>query len=402
MTSFQYKGRTEEGKLKQGKIAAETRQDALSILHRKGLTVFFIKELKGILHKEINIRLSNRIKTRDFVLFLRQFATLVEAGISLVEATGTLSEQTESKQLKHALQQVKDELEEGTSLSEAMGKNPAIFPKLLVNMVHAGEISGSLDEILDRMAAYYEKQYRLTQKVKTSLAYPLVIGTIAFLVTMFLLIYIVPTFADMFVSFGEEIPSYTAFILNVSSFFKAFWWMIVLMAILGIFLYRYLNEKENFHYHMDRMFMRLPIFGNLLKKSALARMTRTLSSLLNSSVPIIQSVQITEQVVQNRVIKKVLSDSRDSLERGESMVGPMANHWAFPPMIIQMIQVGEKSGSMDEMLKKAADFYEEELDQAAEKLKSLIEPLMIVLLTVVVGAIVMAIIIPMFSIFESI
>ncbi|MRH42966.1 type II secretion system F family protein [Aquibacillus halophilus] len=400
MGYFRYKGRTSLGKAKKGKVSAETKNEAVILLKQDGVTVFDIQELNPILYKDIHI--GKAISNRDFVIFLRQFATLINAGITLVEATSILEDQTSNKLLKQALAKVQDSLEEGIALSEALAEFPKLFPELLISMIHAGEVSGNLDGILENMAGYYEKQYQLKQKIITALTYPIVVGIIAIFITIFLLAFIVPIFTDMFISFDQEIPAYTAFVVQISEIVQAFWWGIFLVVVLLGVLYKYLQQKPGFAYTFDMAKLRIPVFGSFIQKSLLARLTQTLSSLLNSSVPILQAVEITERVIQNRVIKDVLRKSHSALEEGESMASPMKQHWVFPKLVTQMIAVGEKTGSLDAMLKKVADFYEQELDEASDKLKSLIEPIMIVFLASIVGAIVMAIVIPMFSLFENI
>lgn len=389
-----------EGKVKKGKITSENEGDALRQLKATGLTVFAIRELNPFLYKEIYI--GNPIKNKDFVIFLRQFATLIDAGITLVESVAVLEEQTESKPLKKALQQIKASLEEGVPLSVALEEFPKLFPELLVSMVHAGEVSGNLDEIIDRMATYYEKQYILKQKIKTALTYPIVIGIVAVVITIFLLAVIVPIFTDMFLSFGQDIPAYTQMVLNISSFVQSYWWVLVLAVLLLVVIYKVLERNEETAYYLDVAKLKIPILGKFIQKSLLARMTQTLSSLINSSVPILQAVSITERVLSNRVIKRTLHESKEALERGESLAKPMSEHWVFPRLITQMITVGERTGAVDEMLKKVSQFYEQELEEASDKLKSLIEPIMIIFLSFVVGGIVLSIVIPMFSLFESI
>lgn len=400
MAYFRYKGRTSTGKASRGKISADSIGEARSVLKNDGVIVFQIQELNEVLYKEIH--LGKRVKNKDFVLFLRQFATLIDAGITLVEATNILADQVENKYLKKALGGIKDDLETGKPLSEAFAAYPGIFPELLVSMVLAGEVSGNLDEILDNMAVYYEKQYRLKQKVISALTYPIVVGLISVFVCLFLLAFIVPVFTDMLKSLGGEIPVYTKLVLQLSELALAYWWQVLAIMLLAAFVFKYIAEKPRFAYSFDLMKLRIPIFGKFIQRSVLARLTQTLSSLLNSSVPILQAIDITERVIGNEVIKKVLSESKDSLEQGESLATPMKDHWVFPKLVTQMIVVGENSGALDQMLKKVADFYEQELDEAADKLKALIEPVMIVFLAGVVGAIVLAIIIPMFSIFSTI
>lgn len=400
MGYFRYKGRNSAGSAIKGKISAGSQHEALAALKSDGLIVFELQELNEVLYKDIQI--GKPVKNKDFILFLRQFSTLIDAGISLVKATDILAEQMDNKYLKGALLNMKDHLEKGMSLSDSFAQYPKLFPELLVSMIHAGEVSGNLDEILDNMATYYEKQYRLKQKVISALTYPIVLGVISVLVCLFLLAFIVPVFTDMLTSFGSEIPVYTAFILSLSSFAASYWWLIILIGLLLVIFFKYLEKNPKTAYSIDMLKLKMPFFGKFIQKSLLARMTQTLSSLLNSSVPILQAVTVTERIINNCVMKKVLEESQVSLEQGESMAVPMEKHWAFPKLVTQMIIVGESSGSLDNMLKKVADFYEQELDEAADKLKALIEPLMIVALAVIVGSIVLAIVIPMFAIFDSI
>lgn len=400
MPVFFYKARTAEGKLVTGKHESDSEKEALTALKQVELVVFDIKRMNPFLYKDIY--LGSPIKNKDFVIFLRQFSTLIDAGISLVDATEILAEQSNSKHLKSALIDVKEHIEEGEPLSIAMARYPKLFPELLVSMINAGEVSGRIDDILDRMATYFEKQYQLKQKVMTALTYPSVIGVLAVLITIFLLTFLVPVFADMFISFDQELPAYTQLVLTISDAMGMIWWMLILLAILAVVIVKQLNKQERFAFMFDTIKLKLPIFGMFIQKAVLARMTQTLSSLLNSSVPILQAVQITERVVDNRVIKKVLRESHKALEQGESLAKPMLDHWVFPKLITQMIAVGEATGSMDEMLGKVAQFYEEELEEAADKLKALVEPVMIVILAAIVGAIVLAVVIPMFSLFEGI
>ena len=399
MHLYAYQARTYDGKLTKGRVKSNSEQEALSELEQLDLLVYKIKKLNPVLYGEIYI--GNPVKNKDFVIFLRQFSTLIDAGISLVDSMDILAEQSDSKPLQAALLETKDDLKEGIALSEALEKHEKIFPELLISMVNAGEVSGRLDEILDRMANYYEKQYQLKKKIETALTYPIVIAIFALVISLVLLTFIVPVFTDMFISFDQEIPAYTAFVLNISGFLQQFWWIGLLVVVLIVVLIRMLNKQERFAYLFDQMKLKVPIFGSFIQKAVLARMTQTLSSLLNSSVPIIQSTEITERVITNRVIKKVLRECKVALEEGESLAQPMEDHWVFPKLITQMITVGEATGALDEMLLKVSDFYEQELDEASEKLKSLIEPVMIVFLSIIVGAIILAVVIPMFTLFES-
>lgn len=400
MATFAYQARTSTGEKKKGRVEADTKSEAISELRQLGLTVFKINELNSLLYKDIYI--GSPLKNKDFVLFLRQFATLIDAGLSLVDTLNLLGNQTTNKPLKDALYDVQAQIKEGVPLSTALEKYPKLFPELLTSMVKAGEASGNLDTILDRMATYYEKQYTLKQKIKTALTYPSVIGGMAVVITFFLITFIVPVFADMFLQFDQDIPAYTLFVLGLSDFARRNWYFFVggILAIGYVFIL--MRKYERTAYLLDTIALRIPGVGEFVKKANLARLTQTLSSLLNSSVPILQSLEITENVIANRVVKEVLQESRESLQEGESMTKPMDRSWVFPDLITQMISVGEATGSVDEMLRRVADFYDQEIEEASEKLQALIEPIMIIFLAGVVGSIVLAIVVPMFTLFESI
>ncbi|HRM24626.1 MAG TPA: type II secretion system F family protein [Enterococcus aquimarinus] len=400
MAVFAYKAKTEEGKVTRGKIEAISKKEALAELGMMDLIVFEVEPLNSFLNTEINLR--SGLKPKDFIIFLRQFATLISAGILLVESLDLLAEQTTNPRLKAILEDLSTEVQEGSPLSVSMSKHPAVFPNLLIQMIQSAEVSGRLEEVLEQMANYYEKQYRNKQKVTTAMTYPIVVGVLALVITAFLLIFIVPIFGEMFASFGSELPAITQMVLGLSQWFQKYWVLILVFLLATIFLLRYLSQRDKMAYSFDYLQLKIPIIGMFLQKTILARMTQTLSSLLNSSVPILQALDVTSQVVDNRVVEEVLLAAKKDVEQGESLAKPMEAHWFFPNLIIQMIKVGEASGSLDEMLKKASDIYEQEVEEASEKLQSLIEPLLIVFLSVIVGFIVLSIVIPMFGLFEQI
>ncbi len=400
MAVFAYKAKTEEGKVTRGKIEAMSKKEALAELGMMDLIVFEVEPLNSFLNTEINLR--SGLKPKDFIIFLRQFATLISAGILLVESLDLLAEQTTNPRLKAILEDLSTEVQEGSPLSVSMSKHPAVFPNLLIQMIQSAEVSGRLEEVLEQMANYYEKQYRNKQKVTTAMTYPIVVGVLALVITAFLLIFIVPIFGEMFASFGSELPAITQMVLGLSQWFQKYWVLILVFLLATIFLLRYLSQRDKMAYSFDYLQLKIPIVGMFLQKTILARMTQTLSSLLNSSVPILQALDVTSQVVDNRVVEEVLLAAKKDVEQGESLAKPMEAHWFFPNLIIQMIKVGEASGSLDEMLKKASDIYEQEVEEASEKLQSLIEPLLIVFLSVIVGFIVLSIVIPMFGLFEQI
>lgn len=400
MPRYKYSGRHRSGK-KSGIISAASRREAIMQLKEKGIRVLEFNEIpETLLTKEITI--GNPVKLQDFVIYLRQFSTLLKAGVSVVESTSILAQQTESKALRKALIVVEQDLREGNPLSEAAAKHKKIFTAMFVNMIKAGEAGGNMDETLERLAVHFEKQHFTKQKIVSALAYPIAVGIIAIGVIIFLLVSVVPTFVEMFKDFGGELPAITQFVLSSSEFMQKFWWLVILIFIaifIGIVLIK--NNKQS-KYYLDYALLRMPIFGKMLQKAALARMTRTLSSLFASSVPILQAMTIVENIIGNEVIAKVVRNSRDSLEQGNSLTEPMRKHWVFPPLVSQMIAIGEETGSLDEMLAKVADFYEKEVESATDRLKSLIEPLMIVFLAGIVGTIVTSIMVPMFEIFNHV
>ncbi|UJF28208.1 type II secretion system F family protein [Planococcus sp. 107-1] len=400
MARFKYEGRDRK-KIRTGVIVATSRRDAVERLRDEGIKVIDIREVQATaLQKDIVI--GNPVKRDQFIMFLRQFSTLMRAGVTIVDAVRILSKQVDSKPLRKTLVEVDEELRKGNTLSDSLAKYPKIFEPLTINLVRAGEMSGNIDESLDRLATHYDKAYQTRQKVISAMTYPAVVGFLAVGVVIFLLSSIVPMFVDMFASFGGELPWITQFVMVSSDFVIGNWYILVLAVVLVILAYWLMRRSEAGNMLLDKAVLRVPIFGNIMKKSALARLTRTLSSLFSSSVPILQAMTMTEKVVGNAVMSKVLLAARDSLERGGSLTEPMKNHWAFPPLIPHMISIGEQTGSLDHMLEKVAEFYEKEVEQETDRLKALIEPLMIVFLALLVGTIVLAIMMPMFGMFENI
>ncbi|RLQ98049.1 type II secretion system F family protein [Falsibacillus albus] len=400
MARYQFTGRGREGD-KKGTITALSKKEAMLKLKNQGIRVIEIEEIpETLLTKDINI--GNPVKLQHLVIFLRQFSTLLQAGVTVVEATHILSAQTESKVLSRILTEVENELKDGNPLSDAFSKHKKVFEPLLINMLKAGEATGSLDETLDRLANHYEKQHTTKQKIISAMAYPAVVGVIAIGVIIFLLVAVVPTFVSMFKDFGGELPGITKFVINASGFMEHYWYIVVMIMVLIMLGFMMLKGNKKTKYYIDYAILRMPIFGKMMQKAVLARMTRTLSSLFSSSVPILQAMAIVEKIVENEVIAGVIKQSREALETGHSLTGPMRRHWAFPPLVSQMIAIGEETGSLDSMLSKVADFYEKEVENATDRLKSLIEPIMIVLLASIVGTIVTSILVPMFDIFNQV
>ncbi|WP_088007244.1 type II secretion system F family protein [Indiicoccus explosivorum] len=400
MARFQYEGRDHK-RVRAGVIAADNRRVAVEQLRGQGIRVTDIREAKETaLHKDIQI--GAPVKRDQFIMFLRQFATLMRAGVTIVNAIEILSQQVESKGLQKALHSASEDLRKGNSLSDAFAKHPKIFEPLTLNLLKAGEMSGNIDEALDRLAIHYDKAYQTRQKVISAMTYPAVVGVLAIGVVIFLLTSIVPMFVDMFNDFGGELPAITRFVMGASEVVQQYWYLVMLTVVGVVVAIAMLKRTPQGKMAIDTFLLRMPIFGKILKKSALARMMRSLSSLFTSSVPILQAMSMVEKVVGNEVMAKVIRESRESLHKGGSMTEPMKNHWAFPPLIPHMIAIGESTGALDHMLSKVAEFYEKEVEAETERLKALIEPLMIVFLATLVGTIVLAIMMPMFEMFENI
>lgn len=401
MTIYRYVGRTKNGELTKGKIDATTKKAAIAKLREQGINPRELNESSSILDKELNFG-GTKVKNQDFVIYCRQFATLVRAGVSIVDGTNILSRQTRSKPLKKALEQVEEDIRTGISFSEATRKHPKVFPELFVNMMASAELSGNIDTTLDKLATTFEKQYNLKKKIQSTMTYPLILLVLTIAVAIFMMVFIVPTFTESFESMGAELPTVTIITIKISDWLRNFWWVVlgILVIAIVLFYFLYKNNKE-FHYTMNYMLLKFPIFGPLLQKSVIARMVSTLSSLFSSAVPILQSLTIVEKVVGNPVISKVVREARDSLEKGSSLSEPLAKSWLFPPLVTSMVSIGESTGSLEYMLEKVAEFYEAEVERNVDTLKSLVEPIMILFLAVIVGGIVAAIFLPMFSLYEQ-
>ncbi|SOB93959.1 type IV pilus assembly protein PilC [Ureibacillus xyleni] len=402
MTVYKYTGRTKQGAQKKGTVDAPTKQAAIAKLREQGINPRQLEESKSLAHLEIKLGSSGKVKNEDFVIYCRQFATLIRAGISIVEATRILAEQTTSKALKKALLEVEEDVRAGTPFSKAAIKHPKAFPQLFANMISSGEATGNMDETLERLANMFEKQFKLKKKVQSALTYPVILLFITFVVVFFLLIFIVPNFVKTFEEMGAELPLLTIYMITFSNFLQQYWWLVIIVISGSAFALQFLYRKnKQFNYTVNLSLLKFPLFGKLLQKSAIARMTRTLSSLFSSAVPILNALTIVERVVGNPVLGKVIIEARTSLEKGQSLSGPFERSWLFPPLVTSMTKIGESTGSLDLMLEKVADFYEEEVDRSVDTLKSLIEPLMILILAGVVGLIVAAIMLPMFSLYEQ-
>lgn len=396
MPVFSYVAKDNQGLKISGIVEATDQHSAIETLHKKSLLVISVKEERLKKVKE------GRIKLDDLVVFSRQLATMVESGITLVQALHILSEQSENKILSQTTLKIKEDIESGSGLHEALERHPKIFSNLYVNMVKAGETSGLLDEILDRLASYLEKASALQRKVQSSLVYPAVVVSMAILITMVLLIKVVPTFKGIFASLGGTLPMPTQVLILISDTLRKFFPFVVgILFILGFIVKKYIDTPKG-RYQFDFQTLRLPIFGPLFRKVVVAKFSRTLATLVKSGVPILNSLEIVGKTSGNVVVEKAVNDARTSIKEGEPISEPLSKSGVFPPMVVRMISVGEQTGQLEKMLNKIADFYDEQVDSAVSGLTSMIEPLVIGLLGIMVGGIVIALFMPIFKITELI
>jgi type IV pilus assembly protein PilC len=339
------------------------------------------------------------VSTRDLAIFTRQFATMINAGLPLVQCLDILSKQTEKEDFRAVIAQTMRDVEAGTTLAEALAKkeNNKVFDELFVNMVEAGEAGGILDDILQRLATFIEKAEALKRKIQGAMVYPAVVMTVACLATAFMLIFIIPTFARMFTAFGGDLPLPTKIVMGLSSFLRSYWWVMLGGIIASIVMLRRYYSTENGHMQIDKLLLRVPVLGDVIRKGAVARFTRTLGTLISSGVPILTGLEITARTAGNRVVQEAIMAARASIREGETISAPLKQSNVFPPMVVQMISVGEETGALDDMLTRIADFYDSEVDTAVDALTSLIEPVMIVFMGAVVGGMVIAMYLPMFK-----
>jgi len=392
MPTFTYTARAINGDLKSATIDAPSRDDVIKQLRQLKLNVVKIDE--GTANRK---KRGGSIKMRDIVIFTRQFSTMINAGLPLVQALDILANQSENPALKEVTRQVMFDVESGNTVADALRKHPKAFSDLYVNMVAAGEAGGILDTILMRLAVFMEKNDALVRKVKGAMIYPGVIISVAAIAITVLLVFVIPTFENMFNSAGIELPLPTRIVIGLSRGLKSYWYMIIGAAI-GLFvsIKRYYATPGG-KLTIDKLLLKMPVLGDVLRKSAVSRFTRTLGTLISSGVSILDGLEITAKTSGNRVIQDAIMESRASIAGGETIAAPLKKSAVFPPMVISMIAVGEQTGGLDEMLTKIADFYDEEVDAAVSGLLALMEPVMIVFLGVVVGGMVVAMYLPIFD-----
>ncbi len=398
MPVYVWKGRTTAGEIQTGELTLDSQEEALAALRKRRIIISSVREKRG----EVKFALpkfGGSVTTRDLAIFTRQFATMINAGLPLVQCLDILSKQTEKENFRNVIAQVMRDVEAGTTLAEALGKkeHAKVFDELFVNMVEAGEAGGILDNILQRLATYIEKAEALKRKIKGAMVYPAVVMSVAVLATTFMLIFIIPTFARMFTGFGADLPLPTKIVMGLSTFLRSYWWVLLGIVVAGAFAFQRYYATEKGHMNVDRMMLRIPVLGEVLRKGAVARFTRTLSTLISSGVPILNGLEITARTSGNRVIQEAIMAARASIREGETISAPLRQSTVFPQMVVQMIAVGEETGALDDMLGRIADFYDDEVDTSVDSLTSLIEPVMIVFMGGIVGGMVIAMYLPMFK-----
>lgn len=400
MPVFTYKARTPSGKTVQGEMEVNQKRTVVDRLKDKRLIVLDVseKEESSLMKSLEKINpFSGRVKEKDLVVFSRQMATLVSAGVPIVRGLSILTEQIENPYFRDIVDKIREDIESGEAIAEAMEKHPDAFDDLFVNMIKAGELGGILDVILERLADYLESASELKGKVKSAMVYPAVISFIAVAVTIFLLVAIIPTFEEVFASFGQELPLPTQILLGISDLLRKYILFLILgFVAVGWGVWRY-YKTETGREKIDSLLLNVPIFGVLLRKTAIARFTRTFGTLVKSGVPILEALETVAKTSGNKVIEGTILDAREAIREGENIADPLQESGVFPPMVMQMISVGEETGNLDLMLTKIADFYDSEVDTAIDGLTSMIEPLVIVVMGVVIGAIVIAMFLPIFE-----
>ena len=403
-TMYAYKAQDEKGKLKNGKVSAASAEAAVRELKGKGLKPIALEETeaKGM-SAEVRIPgITDRVSPKEIAVFSRQFATMISSGLSLLRSLAILAEQTENTKLAEVILEVKQDVERGESLSRSLEKHPKVFSEIYVSMVKAGETGGLLDDSLMRLADTLEAQVALKNKIRSAMMYPIAVGVLVVLIVGAMLMFVVPMFEDLYADLGGTLPVPTRILLAISAALQSYWWIFMAVGIGGFFAFKSWVKTESGRFTWDRIKLRMPIFGKLVHKSALARFSHTMSSLIRTGVPILQAMEIVADTSGNAVVAEAVMASRASVSEGESIAKPMAERAVFPPMVVQMVAVGEETGALDTMLEKIGDFYNDEVTTMVEGLTSLIEPLLIVVLGGVVGGMLISLYLPMFNIINLI
>jgi len=397
MPVYIWKGKNSLGEKRKGEVEAPDKAAALAQVKRLRIANPVIKEKPKDLLAGVAL-FQPKVTGKDVVIFTRQLSTMIDAGLPLVQALEILEKQQENSSFKKILNSVRTDVEAGSTMADAMRKHPKVFDNLFTNMIEAGETGGILDTILSRLAVFMEKAMALSKKIKGAMTYPTICLSLSVIILAVILIFVIPVFSEMFTSFGKALPLPTQIVIDMSNFVKAYWWIILIAIIVLVFLFKKIYNTEKGRLSVDRMLLVFPLIGELLRKVAVSKFTRTLGTMLHSGVPILEALQVVARTANNKVIERAVYRVADSIAEGRPIAEPLEEGGVFPNMVVQMIRVGESVGALDTMLDKIADFYDEEVDQAVENITSAIEPLMMVVLGGLIGGVVIAMYLPIFQI----
>lgn len=397
-TAFIWAGKSKDGKSVKGEMTANSKEEVIGALRKQGVIASTVKS-KGGMSMEIKIPgMGGGVTEKDLIVFTRQFATMIDAGLPLVQCLEILEQQTENKALAKTVGAVRADVEAGSTYADALSKHPKVFDELYVNLVAAGEVAGILDTILGRLTAYIEKNMKLKKQIKAAMVYPSVVMFVAVAVISVLMIFVIPMFVQMFADLGGELPGPTQFVVSVSAFMTS-WKMLIVVGLLVavVFTIKAINRTTKGRYAIDSLLLKMPIVGNLMRKVAVSKFTRTLGTLMGAGVPILDGLEIVAKTAGNKVVEKTILETRGAISEGKTLSEPLGKGGVFPPMVTQMISIGETTGALDAMLAKIADFYDDEVDNAVDALTAALEPALMVFLGTAVGFIIVAMYLPIFK-----
>ena len=401
MAEFQYRVITPEGKEKKGTMEGKSIEQVTGVLKAQKNVILSVSEA-SLMSRDINFSLGGRVSARDYSIFCRQFVSIISAGVSIINALEMMRDQTENRTLKKALGEVYEDVSKGESMAGAMKKHSRVFPSLLCNMVEAGEASGSMEVAFERMAVQFEKENKLKQSVKKAMIYPIVLLVVMVGVLFLMMIWVIPNFMGMFAELDTELPPITQAVVNMSDFVIAKWWLILLVVAAAIALFKAYAASPSGKFVLGGIALKIPVFGKLQTKSECARLGRTLCTLLGAGVPMMDAIEITGRSMENVHYKKAMMDAKDQVMRGMALSRPLKTCGLFPPMVVHMVSIGEETGNIETMLENVANYYEDDVQVATEQVMALMEPMIIVVMALVVGVLIMAIMQPMLTLYESI
>lgn len=401
MAEFQYRVITPEGKEKKGTMEGKSIEQVTGVLKAQKNVILSVSEA-SLMSRDINFSLGGRVSARDYSIFCRQFVSIISAGVSIINALEMMRDQTENRTLKKALGEVYEDVSKGESMAGAMKKHSKVFPSMLCNMVEAGEASGSMEVAFERMAVQFEKENKLKQSVKKAMIYPIVLLVVMVGVLFLMMIWVIPNFMGMFAELDTELPPITQAVVNMSDFVIAKWWLILLVVAAAIALFKAYAASPSGKFVLGGIALKIPVFGKLQTKSECARLGRTLCTLLGAGVPMMDAIEITGRSMENVHYKKAMMDAKDQVMRGMALSRPLKTCGLFPPMVVYMVSIGEETGNIETMLENVANYYEDDVQVATEQVMALMEPMIIVVMAIVVGVLIMAIMQPMLTLYESI